>query len=49
MGWKNPYRKKSDQKLKNIKDQSEIAACEQKKHKQDSELLKHHFLTLLTN
>ena len=48
-GLGKPFRKKSDSKnRKNSKNQSEIAACEQKNHYRETELLfKHHFLTLL--
>ena len=49
MNWENHVEKKSDKELeKNSKNQSEIAACEQKKHKPESEFsFKHRFFTLL--
>ena len=48
-GLGKPFRKKSDPKnRKNSKNQSEIAACEQKNHSRETEfLIKHRFLTLL--
>ena len=48
-GLRKPFRKKSGPKnRKNSKNQSEIATCEQKKHKPETEFLfKHRFLTLL--
>ena len=48
-GLGKPFRKKSDPKnRKNRKNQSEIAACEQKNHYRETEFLfKHRFLTLL--
>ena len=48
-GLGKPFRKKSDSKnCKNSKNQSEIAACEQKNHYRETEfLLEHRFLTLL--
>ena len=37
-----PFRQKSDQKIKNSTNQSQIAACEQKKHKRECEFLDTH-------
>ena len=48
IGLRKPFRKKSDPKnRKNSKNQSEIAACEQKTTSQNEILFKHRFLTLL--
>ena len=48
MDWKNHLEEKSDPKIqKNSKNQSEIAACEQKTTNESEFLFKHRFLTLL--
>ena len=49
MDWENHLEKILSKKLKNRKNQSEIAACEQKTTSEKASFFKHRFLTLLKN